>query len=429
MDKYMPRLVDDYISKRMELFGAILIEGCKWCGKSTTGRQFSKSILEFQNPDMYKNNKQIANTQPSLFLEREKPLLIDEWQVFPIVWDSIRYDVDKTRLKGQYILTGSATPRENYSNEGEDNIPKHTGTGRIARVLMRPMSLYESEESTGEVSLKSLFDGNADIKGISKQNLKDIAFLIARGGWPEAVDVHAEKALIYANEYIEMIINKDIHEIDGTKRSPAKVRGVLKSLARNVSSTASLSTIKADVDIAEDIVSEKTIANYIDALEKMFVLEKVDCWQPKLRSKTVIRSSEKREFTDPSLAMAALKATDKDLLQDFNTFGLMFEAMCIRDLRIYSQNLEGEVFYYRDKNGLECDAVVHLHNGRWAAIEVKLGGNEVLDEAAKNLLKFKEVIDVNKMNEPSFLMILTATEYAYRREDGVIVCPLGCLKN
>ncbi len=428
MPEYMPRMIDDFIEKRMKLYGAILIEGCKWCGKSTTGRRFSKTVLEFQNPDMYQNYKMIANTQPSLLLENEKPLMIDEWQTFPVLWDSVRYDVDKTKLKGQYILTGSATPLVK-NEEGEDEFPKHTGTGRIVRVLMRPMSLYESRESTGSVSLKSLFEGNTNIRGVSKKDLKDIAFMIARGGWPESIEVSGEDALIYAKDYVDATINNDIHTVDGVERNPFKVRSVLKSLARNTSSSASISTIKSDVIANNEDVSDKTINDYIVALEKMFIIENVEAWKPALRSKTTIRTSKKRTFVDPSLAMASLNATDKDLLSDFNTFGFMFENLCIRDLKIYAQNLDGDIFYYRDKNDLEVDAIIHLHNGKWAMVEVKLGSDEAIEEAADNLLKLKSLILTEKMGEPEFMMVLTGTQYAYTREDGVLVCPITCLKN
>lgn len=415
---YLPRIVDDLLEKKMRLFGGVLIEGCKWCGKSTTAKRKAKSIIEFQNPATYENNLEIARTRPDLLLDEEKPLLIDEWQVAPAIWDAIRYDVDKTNLKGQYLLTGSATPLE--------KAPKHSGTGRIARLLMRPMSLYESQNSTGEISLKKIFDQQQKIEGKSNLELENIAFLIAKGGWPSVATVNEEDALLVAREYLEAVIHEDIQTLDGVDRNPTRVRTVLRSLARNISTTANLSVIKKDTEMSDDVISEKTIADYIKALEKMYLIEDVVAWSPKLRSKTEIRVTPKREFVDPSLAVAALRATDKDLLKDFKTFGLLFEALCIRDLRIYMESLDGEVFFYRDRNGLEADAILHLNNGDWAAVEIKLGTEETINEAAQNLLKLKNIID---MREPKFLMVLTATKYAYQREDGVLVVPIGCLKN
>ena len=415
---YLPRIVDDLLEKKMRLFGGVLIEGCKWCGKSTTAKRKAKSIIEFQNPATYENNLEIARTRPDLLLDEEKPLLIDEWQVAPAIWDAIRYDVDKTNLKGQYLLTGSATPLE--------KAPKHSGTGRIARLLMRPMSLYESQNSTGEISLKKIFDQQQKIEGKSNLELEDIAFLIAKGGWPRVATVNEEDALLVAREYLEAVIHEDIQTLDGVDRNPTRVRTVLRSLARNISTTANLSVIKKDPEMSDDVISEKTIADYIKALEKMYLIEDVVARSPKLRSKTEIRVTPKREFVDPSLAVAALRATDKDLLKDFKTFGLLFEALCIRDLRIYMESLDGEVFFYRDRNGLEADAILHLNNGDWAAVEIKLGTEETINETAKNLLKLKNIID---MREPKFLMVLTATKYAYQREDGVLVVPIGCLKN
>ena len=421
MEKYMPRLIDDILDRKMKLYGAIVIEGCKWCGKSTTCMQIAKSNISFQNPDEYENNKMIADTKPSLFLKHDKPLLIDEWQVFPTIWDSIRYDVDMTGNKGDYLLTGSVTPK--------DEKPKHSGTGRIARLLMRPMSLYESLESTGEVSLNELFDGKLNIEAVSKLSLEDYAYILTRGGWPESIKVNKDLSFDYAKDYIESIANVDIKQVDKIDRNPIKIKSVLRSLGRHTSSTANLSTIREDIRNSRDDISEKTIANYINALEKMYIIDDVEAWNPKLRSKAAVRISKKREFVDPSLAMASLGANDKDLLKDLNTFGFMFESLCIRDLKIYSQYLDGKVYYYHDSNDLECDAVIHLNNGKWCAIEIKLGGNEAQEEAAKNLLKIKSIVDEKEMGEPSFLMILTATQYAFRRDDGILVVPLGCLKN
>lgn len=421
MDKYIPRLLDDVLKRRLELYGAILITGPKWCGKSTTAKQYASSVLELQNPRTRENNLEIAKNRPDFLLEGEKPRLIDEWQDAPMLWDAIRYDVDNTGLKNQYILTGSVTPR--------DDEPMHTGTGRIIRLLMRPMSLYESGDSTGEVSLSSLFDRVDDIKGISDKELEDIAFFCARGGWPGSINVSRDGALIIARDYLESLITNDVKTIDGVDRNPNRFRTVLRSLARNICTTANLSTIREDISYNETDVSEKTIADYINVLSKLFVMDDVEAWCPKLRSKTDIRTSPKRCFIDPSIAVASLRATDKDLLKDFRTFGFIFESLCMRDLKIYAQSLDGDVFFYRDKNDLESDAIVHLKDGRWGAIEVKIGSEDAINEAAKNLLKLANIVDVKEMNNPSFLMVLTAGKYAYRRPDGVYVVPITTLKN
>lgn len=421
MKKYIPRLLDDVLSRRLELYGAILITGPKWCGKSTTAKQRAKSILELQNPRTRENNLEIAKNRPDFLLDGEKPRLIDEWQDAPVLWDAIRYDVDNTGLKNQYILTGSVTPREEE--------PMHTGTGRIVRLLMRPMSLYESNDSNGAVSLKNLFDNDDDIKGITDKELEDIAYLCARGGWPGTLDVSREGALTIAKDYLESLIMNDIKKLDGVDRNPNRLRTVLRSLARNTCTTASLVTIRKGTSYNNSEISEKTIADYLNALSKLYIIDDVEAWCPKLRGKTDIRTSPKRCFIDPSLSVAALRATDKDLLKDFRTFGFIFESMCLRDLKVYAQSLDGDVFFYRDKNDLESDAIINLNDGRWGAIEIKLGSSEAIDEAAKNLLKFVSIVDVDEMNKPSFLMVLTATKYAYRREDGVYVVPLTCLKN
>ncbi len=421
MNKYMPRLVDEMLERKLKIYGAVCIEGCKWCGKSTTAKQHSKSVLELQNPVTFENNMAIAKTRPDILLQGEKPRLIDEWQDAPMIWDAIRYDVDNTGLKSQYILTGSANPRKDK--------PRHTGTGRIVKLLMRPMSLYESNDSIGTVSLKELFEKDVDIKGVSKLRLEDIAFLCAKGGWPGGIDFHGEDSYTIAKDYLESIIKSDIKTVDGIERNENKTRLVIRSLSRNISTTANLSIIRQDTQTQEGDISEKTIADYIDALKNLYIIDNVEAWQPRIRSKTVIRTSEKREFVDPSIAMASLRVTDKDLIKDFKTFGLIFESLCIRDLKIYSQSIDGDVYYYRDKNGLECDAIVHLNNGKWGAIEIKIGSNEAIEEAANNLKAFQNTVDLEQMNKPSFLMVLTATEYAYRRQDGVYVVPLGTLKN
>lgn len=421
MNNYVPRLVDTLIEKRLKLFGAIYIVGPKWCGKSTTAKKYAKSYLEFQDPRQKDNYLEIASSRADLLLDGEKPRLIDEWQDAPNIWDAVRYDVDNTRLKGQYILTGSTTPRKNK--------PKHTGTGRICKVLMYPFTFEESGDTTGEVSLQSIFEGPKEISGVNNKSLEDIAYLCMRGGWPENINVEKEDANIIPKEYLENIIHKDVNSVDNINKDSKKMKYLLKSLARNISSIVNISTLKEDVTEHSGEISEKTIASYLNSLERLYVIQEVDAWSPKLRSKTVIRTSPKRIFTDPSIAMASLGATDKDLLKDFRTFGLVFESLAIRDLIVYSKLINGEVMFYRDKSGFEVDAIVHLDNGKWGAIEVKLGSAESINEAANNLIKFSNMIDTDNENKPAFLMVLTATKYAYRREDGVYVVPLACLKS
>lgn len=418
-NNYIPRLVDTLIEKRLKLFGALYIVGPKWCGKSTTAKKYAKSYLEFQDPRQKDNYLEIASSRADLLLDGEKPRLIDEWQDAPNIWDAVRYDVDNTRLKGQYILTGSTTPRVNKL--------KHTGTGRICKVVMYPFTFEESSDSTKEVSLKNLFEEQKNISGVTNKTLEDIAYLCMRGGWPENINVSKEDANIIPKEYLDNIINKDVNTVDNIKKDPKKMKHLIKSLARNISSIVNMSTLRDDIKDHSGEISEKTIASYLNALERLYVIKEVEAWSPKLRSKTAIRTSPKRIFTDPSIAMAALGATDQDLLKDFKTFGLVFEALAIRDLIVYSKLLNGEVKFYRDRNGLEIDAIIELDNGKWGAIEVKLGSQESIEEAAKNLIKFSNMVDIE--NKPSFLMVLTATKYAYRREDGVYVVPLACLKS
>ena len=421
MGQYLPRIYDKILKEKLQLFGAVLIMGPKCCGKSTTACQLAKSTLELQNPMTRENDLEIAKIRPDFLLEGEKPRLIDEWQDAPSIWDAIRYDVDKTGLKNQYILTGSVTPREDE--------PRHTGTGRIIRILMCPMSLYESNDSTGEVSLKSLFENIKDIKGITNKEYEDIAYLCARGGWPGSLNVSKEGAISIARDYLESLIANDIKTVDNVDRNPNRLRNVLRSLARNTCTTASLETIKDDTIYNDDKISTKTISDYINALSKLYVIDDVEAWCPKLRSKTIIRTSSKRCFIDPSIAVAALRATDKDLLKDFKTFGFIFESLCMRDLKIYAAALDGDVFFYRDKTDLECDAIIHLKDGRWGAVEIKLGGEDAIEEAAENLKKLANIVDIEEMHEPSFLMVLTAGKYSYRRQDGIYVVSIATLKD
>lgn len=418
--KYLERVVDSEIDELMQIMGAVLIEGCKWCGKSTTGSYHAKSIIEFQNPDKKQEYDEIKNTKPSLFLNGEKPRMFDEWQMYPIIWDSIRTDVDHTGLKGQYILTGSAKP-----SEGET---MHTGTGRISRVMMRPMSLYESKESTGEVSIKDIINGK-DINGVSKLSLEDLASVIVRGGWPAAIDVKTDAKYRISKEYVKSLIHEEVKQVDGVERNPEKMQSVLRSLSRNITTQVSSTTIEEDVkNIFGDEISKPTLNDYINTLEKLFVVENVNATNLNFRSKYAIRTKPKKYFVDPSIATAILEMKPNDLVNDLKTFGFMFEALCMRDLKIYTQGLGGNLTFYRDEKDFEIDAILRTNNGKWGAIEIKLGAGYI-DEAAKNLLKFKEKVDTNICGEPSFLMVLTGANYSYKREDGVYVVSIGTLKN
>lgn len=417
--KYLPRVVDKEIEELMEIMGAVLIEGCKWCGKSTTGLHHAKSVIEFQNPDKKQEYDEIKNTKPSLFLNGEKPKMFDEWQMYPIVWDAIRTDVDHTGLKGQYILTGSAK-----SSEGET---MHTGTGRISRVLMRPMSLFESLESTGEVSFKDILEGN-DISGVSKLSLEDLASIIVRGGWPAAIEVKSELKYRFAKEYVKSIIHEEVKKIDDVERNPLKMQNVLRSLARNISTQVSNSTIEEDVKNNFEDISRPTLNDYLNTLEKLFVIEDVNATNLNFRSKYALRKKPKKYFVDPSIATAILDIKPNDLINDLNTFGFIFESLCMRDLKIYTQSYDSNITFYRDEKDFEVDAIVRTNSGKWGAIEIKLGAGYT-DEAAKNLLKFKERVDIEKCGEPAFLMVLTGANYSYKRPDGVYVVSIGTLKN
>ena len=418
--KYLPRIVDKEIDELMEIMGAILIEGCKWCGKSTTGLYHAKSVIEFQNPDRKQEYDNIRNTKPSLFLNGEKPRMFDEWQMYPVVWDSVRTDVDHTGLKGQYILTGSAKP-----SEGET---MHTGTGRISRVLMRPMSLFESKESTGEVSFGDILAGK-DISGVSKLSLEDIASIIVRGGWPASISIKSDAKYRIAKEYVKSLIHEEVRSVDGVERNTEKMQNVLRSLARNISTQVSNSTIEADIrNTSDDDISRPTLTDYLNTLEKLFVIEDVKATNLNLRSKYALRTKPKKYFVDPSIATAILDLKPMDLINDLNTFGFMFESLCIRDLKIYTESLGGDVTFYRDERGFEVDAILRMPSGKWGAIEIKLGAGYI-DEAANNLLKFKEHVDIKKCGEPSFLLVLTGTNYSYKRDDGVYVVSIGTLKN
>ena len=421
-NKYLKRIADRVLQERLAASGAVLIEGPKWCGKTRTALENSKSHLFMQDPDKAISYLKAADAKPSLLLKGDTPRLLDEWQTAPVLWDAVRFMVDQRGKSGQFILTGSAVPK--------DNVVQHTGTGRISRLLMRPMSLYESMESNGSVSLKALFDGETEIDNFSTLTIEQIAFAIVRGGWPASIGESEKIALRHAIDYVEAIINADVSRVDGIEKNPVRVRALLRSLSRNISTLATIRTIHDDIAMgdADESISEKTISQYLGALDRIFVTENLPAWNPALRSKTAIRTSPKRQFVDPSIAAAVMRLTPSRLLEDFNYFGFLFESLCDRDLRIYAEAIDGQVFHYRDGSGLEADAVIALNDGRWAAVEVKLGSKEI-EDAAVHLLELKNKVNTEKMREPSFLMILTGTEIAYRREDGVYVVPLGCLKD
>jgi predicted AAA+ superfamily ATPase len=417
---YLPRICDVELREALGVMGAVLIEGAKWCGKTSTAENAANSVIYMQDPDRARSYQEMADTKPSLLLRGETPRLIDEWQMAPVLWDAVRFEVDKRGDSGQFILTGSAVPA--------DDVTAHTGTGRFARITMRPMSLYESRESNGTVSLAALFDGQHDIEGFSTMSIEQIAFALCRGGFPATIGKPDKTALRMSVDYAEAVINQDVSRVDGVEKDPMRVRLLLRSLARNIATMTSMQTILGDVESTETTITDKTFTSYYNALRRIFVVEDMPAWSPSLRSKTAIRTSPKRLFVDPAIATAVMRTNPEAILQDFEYFGFLFEAMCARDVRVYAQRNDGEVFHYRDKSELEVDMVVQLRDGRWGAIEVKLGQRQI-EEAAANLLKLHTKIDTDKMREPSFLMVLTGGEFAYRRKDGVLVVPVGCLKN
>lgn len=424
MNKYKKRITDNILEKKLKGKGAVLIQGPKWCGKTTTAEQIANSILYMSKPEDKSQNLILADINPSLLLKGNIPRLIDEWQIAPKLWDAIRFEVDHRDSEGQFILTGSAVP----ANMEEVT---HTGTGRFAWLLMRPMSLYESEESNGSVSLENLFTTPNNISGINELDLQKIAYLCCRGGWPRSTFMEGEIALEQAFDYYDAIVQADVSRVDNINRNPERVKNLMRTYSRNLGTQASNETLKNDM-IANDSASldTDTVLSYINVLKKIFVIEESPAWNPNLRSKTAIRTSDTRYFIDPSIAVAALGIGPDDLLKDLNTFGLIFETLCIRDLRVYAESINGNVYHYRDANDLECDAVIHLRNGLYGLIEIKLGGDKLINEGAENLKKMYSKLDTDKMNNPAFLMVLTATgNYAYRRKDGVYVVPIGCLKN
>ncbi len=421
---YRQRIADRLLVRKLAGKGAVLLEGAKWCGKTTTAEQIAKSVLYMSEPGKTDQNKQLAKINPSMLLRGDKPRLIDEWQVAPVLWDSIRFEADHSTGLGLFILTGSSVPADMSE-------VIHSGTGRIGWLRMRPMSLWESGDSTGEVSLGNLFTSPQSISGITATDLEEIAFVTCRGGWPLSVSMDRNIALDQAFDYIEAVERRDISQVDGINRDSVRTHRLLRSYARHQGAQASYGSIKADLKANEsDTFDEDTIASYVNALKKIFVIEDAEAWNPNLRSKSAIRTSDTRYFTDPSIATAALGLGPSDLINDLDTFGLIFETLCIRDLRVYSEALNGKVYHFRDRNGLECDAVVHLRDGSYGLVEVKLGGDTLINAGASTLKELAGKIDTDRMKQPSFMMVLTAIgPYAYRREDGVYVVPVSCLKD
>lgn len=425
MPKYRPRIADDILMRKLKGVGAVLIQGPKWCGKTTTAEQHARSVLYMDSPATMEQNLKLAEIAPAKLLVGDTPRLIDEWQLAPQLWDTIRFEVDHRDGFGHFILTGSAVP-------ADVSQVHHTGTGRFAWLTMRTMSLFESGESNGDVSLKALFENpEADIFSTNPLSIDDIAYLICRGGWPQATMVDRDVALDQASNYFDAVVNADISRVDGVSRDADKARRIMRSLARNQGAQLSISAVCADLQADDGPESgRESVGHYVDALKKIFVIEDSPAWNPNLRSKTAIRTSDTRYFSDPSIAVSALGVGPADLIADLNTMGLLFETLCVRDLRVYADALGGSVYHYRDKLGLECDAVLHLRNGHYGLIEVKLGGDKNIDEGARTLMTLAEKIDLNKMPKPSFLMVLTGTApYAYRRKDGVWVVPIGCLRH
>ena len=390
--------------------------------KTTTAKQKAKSFIAMDRPDMMRQYQQMAELSPSTLLEGETPRLIDEWQIAPNLWNAVRYEVDNRDEFDQFILTGSAVP-----NELDESM--HTGTGRISRLLLRPMSLYESKDSSGEISLRDLFKGKS-ISAIDETSLEEIAFFICRGGWPKAISLDEKPALFQAIDYFDAVVSTDISRVDSVKRDKEKAKRLLKSYARHVGTQSSLETIRQDMLANQsDTFDQGTLYSYLDALRKIFVIEDSPAWNLNLRSKISIRTTDTRYFSAPSIATASLGIGPKDLLDDLNTMGFLFENLCIRDLRIYTDYLDGTVYHYRDRYGLECDAVIHLRNGAYGLVEIKLGGDNLIEEGAETLKDLASKIDTNNMPKPSFMMVLCAKPpFAYKREDGVYVIPITILR-
>ena len=424
MAKYKQRIADRILERKVLGKGAVLIEGPKWCGKTTTAKQLAKSVLDLGDSAVLKQSSGLIEISPKTLLDGDTPRLIDEWQALPPIWDSIRSEVDRRGEPSQFILTGSSV-----LPEADETV--HSGTGRFATIKMRPMSLYESGESTGTVSLKDLFEGKSINVQQNDLNVEDIAFLTCRGGWPWATIISRKVALDQAFDYVDSVIQRDIQRVDKVKRSAERAKLLLRSYARNISQQVSYSTIRKDM-LSNDAstLDEDTVADYIKALKKLFVIEDLAAWNPNIRSKAAIRTSDTRHFVDPSIGTAILGLGPKDLINDLKSFGFFFEDMVVRDLRVYAEALDGELYHYRDSSGLECDTVLHRRNGSYALMEVKLGGEQNIEDGAKSMLALAENIDTDKMPAPSFMAVIVGVgQYAYQRKDGVYVIPIGCLKD
>lgn len=422
---YKKRIADQLLQDQLEVAGAVLVQGPKWCGKTTTAEQFARSVVYINDPEIQDNIRRTADFNIKMLLEGATPRLFDEWQLIPQLWDTIRFEVDHRPVhEGQFILTGSAVPVKTSDIH-------HSGTGRFAWIRMRPMSLWESEESTGEISLSELFSGHLDISGHTTKSAEEIAFLLCRGGWPAALAKPEKGALQIAQNYLDAIVESDLSRFDDSLRNAERSRRIMRSLARMQGTQTSINAIRQDIQANEpSTLAENTIASYINALRNIFVVEDMKAWNINLRSKTAIRTTDTRYFVDPSIATSSLGLRPDDLMHDLNTFGLLFETMAVRDLRVYADALGGFVSHYRDKDGLECDAVVHLRNGRYGLVEIKLGGTMAIEEAQKSLNKLASKIDTCKAGAPAFRMVLTAVgPYAYGLEDGTLVVPIGCLKD
>lgn len=424
MKDYRKRIADDILRRKLEGKGAVLIEGPKWCGKTTTAEQIAASVLYMDDPEKKAQNIEMAELNPKRLLKGNTPRLIDEWQLAPKLWDAIRFEVDHRHELGQFVLTGSAVPPDTKD-------VTHSGTGRFTWLTMRPMSLYESGDSTGEVSLGNLFETPETIDGEAHIDLDRLAFLVCRGGWPQAVGMRDEIALDQAVDYYDAVVHSDINRADNVNKNPERVKRLMRAYARSQGGQVANTAIVRDISGNEEVsINEETVAAYINALKKIFVVEDMPAWNPNLRSKTAVRASDTRYYVDPSIAAAALGIGPQDLIDDLKTFGFLFETLCVRDLRVFADALNGQVYHYRDKEGLECDAVVHLRNGSYGLIEIKLGGDKAIEDGSASLKALSEKIDTDKMKKPSFLMVLTGVgDFAYRRGDGVYVVPVGCLKN
>ncbi len=424
MAEYKRRIADKILERKVLGKGAVLIEGPKWCGKTTTAKQLAKSVLDLGDASVLKQSMQMIEISPKTLLEGETPRLIDEWQALPPIWDSIRSEVDNRGIPSQFILTGSSV-----LPDAEETI--HSGTGRFAHIMMRPMSLYESGESNGTISLRDLFEGKTPEIQQNKLEIDDIAYLTCRGGWPWATIIPKEVALDQAFDYVDSVIQRDIQRVDKVKRGPERANLLLRSYARNISQQVSYSTIRKDMLTNDSSkLDEDTVADYIKALKKLFVIEDLTAWNPNIRSKAAIRTSDTRHFVDPSIGTAVLGLGPNDLVNDLDSFGLFFEDLVVRDLRVYAESLDGQLYHYRDSSGLECDTVLHRRNGSYALLEVKLGGEDNINKGAASMIELSNNIDTDKMPLPSFMAVIVGVgKFAYKRKDGVYVIPIGCLKD